>query len=266
MHPHGNVDRTQLLLVADAAEHEELGGVEPTRREDDLAVCPEGLALAVPHAVHAHGMVPLQEDAVDLGVDQDRDVLPREDGVEEGARHAVATAFLDDLIHVGEAVAGDLTLAVQVIEHGQADLAETVEGSSRHGQGIGRRLDPDWTAGAAEGGIRGSLPVLDPLEELESVPVAPSMIATLGCPVVEVSLERPGPDGGVDARSTAWVTRIGWMGAGIARWWRAGVRSEAATTLRGHRVRPRAESPGRCEPPELDCDLRVRPWCGRSMQ
>jgi hypothetical protein len=68
------------------------------------------------------------------------------------------------------------------------------------------------------------------------------------------------------ARSTAWATRIGWMGAGIARWWRAGVRSEAATTLRGHRVRPRADSPGRCEPPGLDCDLRVRPWCGRSMQ
>jgi len=59
---------------------------------------------------------------------------------------------------------------------------------------------------------------------------------------------------------------FGWMCGGIARWWRAGVRSEAATTLRGHRVRPRAESPGRCEPPGLDCDLRVRPWCGRSMQ
>ena len=42
------------------------------------------------------------------------------------------------------------------------------------------------------------------------------------------------------AGSTAWATRIGWMGAGIARWWRAGVRSEVATTLRGHRVRPRA--------------------------
>jgi hypothetical protein len=68
------------------------------------------------------------------------------------------------------------------------------------------------------------------------------------------------------ARSTAWATRIGWMGAGIARWWRAGVRSEVATTLRGHRVRPRAESPGRCEPPGLDCDSCVRPWCGRSVQ
>ena len=32
---------------------------------------------------------------------------------------------------------------------------------------------------------------------------------------------------------------LGWIGAGIARWWRAGVRSEVATTLRGHRVRPR---------------------------
>jgi hypothetical protein len=68
------------------------------------------------------------------------------------------------------------------------------------------------------------------------------------------------------AGSTAWATGMGWMGAGIARWWRAGVRSEAATTLRGHRVRPRAESSGRCEPPGLDCDLRVRPWCGRSLQ
>jgi hypothetical protein len=72
--------------------------------------------------------------------------------------------------------------------------------------------------------------------------------------------------GWVVARSSAWATRIGWMCGGIARWWRAGVRSEAATTLRGHRVRPRAESPGRCEPPGLDCDLRVRPWCGRSLQ
>jgi hypothetical protein len=58
----------------------------------------------------------------------------------------------------------------------------------------------------------------------------------------------------------------GWMGAGIARWWRAGVRCEAATTLRGRRVGPGAGSPGRCEPPGLDCDLRVRPWCGRSRQ
>jgi hypothetical protein len=54
--------------------------------------------------------------------------------------------------------------------------------------------------------------------------------------------------------------------AGIARWWRAGVCSEAATTLRGHHLRPRAESPGRCESPGLGWDLRVRPWCGRSMQ
>ena len=35
------------------------------------------------------------------------------------------------------------------------------------------------------------------------------------------------------------------MGAGIARWWRAGVRCEAATTLRGRRVGPGAGSPGR---------------------
>jgi hypothetical protein len=46
---------------------------------------------------------------------------------------------------------------------------------------------------------------------------------------------------------------------------RAGVRSEAATTLGGRRG-AQAESPGRCEPPGLDCDLRVRPWCGRSMR
>jgi hypothetical protein len=71
---------------------------------------------------------------------------------------------------------------------------------------------------------------------------------------------------GVVAGSTAWATGMGWMGAGIARWWRAGVRSEVATTLRGHRARPRAGSPGRCKPPGLDCDLRARPWCGRSMR
>jgi hypothetical protein len=69
---------------------------------------------------------------------------------------------------------------------------------------------------------------------------------------------------------SGWVDRVGDRdgldGRGIARWWRAGVRSEAATTLGGHRVRPRAESSGRCEPPGLDCDLRVRPWCGRSLQ
>ena len=44
---------------------------------------------------------------------------------------------------------------------------------------------------------------------------------------------------------SGWVDRVGdqdWLGGrgGIARWWRAGVRSEAATTLCGHRVRPRS--------------------------
>jgi hypothetical protein len=43
--------------------------------------------------------------------------------------------------------------------------------------------------------------------------------------------------GGVVARSTAWPTRIGRMRARIASWWRAGVRSEVTTTLRGHHVR-----------------------------
>jgi hypothetical protein len=68
------------------------------------------------------------------------------------------------------------------------------------------------------------------------------------------------------ASSTAWLTRVGRMRARIARWWRAGVRSEVATTLRGHRGRPRAESPGRCEPSWLDCDLRLRACCGRIMR
>ena len=54
---------------------------------------PEGPALAVLRALHAHGTVPLQDDAVDLGVDQDRDVVLGEDGVEEGARHAVPAAI-----------------------------------------------------------------------------------------------------------------------------------------------------------------------------
>jgi hypothetical protein len=45
-----------------------------------------------------------------------------------------------------------------------------------------------------------------------------------------------------------------------------GVRSEVATTLRGHRGRLRAGSPGRREPPGLECDLGLRPCCGRSMQ
>jgi hypothetical protein len=47
-------------------------------------------------------------------------------------------------------------------------------------------------------------------------------------------------DGWAVARSTAWATRIGWIDVGIARWWRAGVRREVATTLGGHRVRPRS--------------------------
>ena len=105
----------------------------------------------------------------------------------------------------------------------------------------------------------------------------------VGCPgrnlAVEAGVGRAGPAEastwtspsswelvGVVAGSTVWATGMGWMGAGIARWWRAGVRSEAATTLRGHRVRLRAGSPGRCEAPGLGCDLRVRPWCGRRMR
>ena len=49
-------------------------------------------------------------------------------------------------------------------------------------------------------------------------------------------------------------------------WRRSGcvLRLEAATTLRGHRGRSRAESPGCCVPSCLDCDLRSRPRRGRS--
>jgi hypothetical protein len=81
----------------------------------------------------------------------------------------------------------------------------------------------------------------------------------------------------VPARLGLGRRRRRWMGSGEVDHQRldaredrplvgTGLRSEAATTLGGHRVRPRAESPGRCEPPGLDCDLRVRPWCGRSMR
>jgi hypothetical protein len=77
---------------------------------------------------------------------------------------------------------------------------------------------------------------------------------------------------------SSWAVVGSWLGrargrpglagcaGGSSVGWRAGVPSEAATTLRGHRVRTRAEPPGRGEPSGLDCDLRVRPWCGRSLQ
>ena len=41
---------------------------------------------------------------------------------------------------------------------------------------------------------------------------------------------------------------------------------KAATTLRGHRVRPTAESPGLGEPSRLHCDVSLRPQRGRSMR
>ena len=100
------------------------------------------------------------------------------------------------------------------------------------------------------------------------------------CPSRSLAIEAaPGRAGPAEGSAWAWPSWevVGqWPGrprgrpgqgricAGIARWWRAGVRSEVATTLRGHRVRPRVESPGRCEPSGLDCDLRVRPRCGRA--
>ncbi len=159
--------------------------------------------LAVPHALDAHGPVLFQDDTVDLGVDQDRDVVPGQDRIEEGARHAVPAAVLDDLVHVGEAVAGDLAFAVQVVQHGQAELAEAVEAGGRHGQRVGCGLDPHRAALAAEGRIGVALPVLDALEQLEPVLVAPPGVAGLRGPVVQVGLEGAGPDGGVDAAAAA---------------------------------------------------------------
>jgi hypothetical protein len=67
-------------------------------------------------------------------------------------------------------------------------------------------------------------------------------------------------------RGSGWVDRVGDRdgldGRGDRPLVASGMRSEAATTLRGHGVRLRAGPPGRCEPPGLGCDLRVRPWCG----
>jgi hypothetical protein len=68
------------------------------------------------------------------------------------------------------------------------------------------------------------------------------------------------------ARSAAWPTRMGRMRVRIACWWTSRGPQRGTTTLRGHRVRPRVESPGRCEPPWLDCDVRLRPQRGRNLQ
>jgi hypothetical protein len=166
-------------------------------------VRPEGLAVAVPHALHTHGPVPFQEDAVDLGVDQHRDVVLGKDGVEGGARHAVPATVLDDLVHVSEAVAGELALAVQVVQHGQAELAESPEAGGRHGQRIGCGLDPDGATFTAEGRVRGAAPVLNALENLEPVLVAPPVVAGPRGPMVEVGLEGTCPDRRVDAAAAA---------------------------------------------------------------
>jgi hypothetical protein len=96
---------------------------------------------------------------------------------------------------------------------------------------------------------------------------------------VEPGAGRAGPaEGSAWTWPSSWAVVGSWLGrargrpglagcaGGSSVGWRAGVPSEAATTLRGHRVRTRAEPPGRGEPSGLDCDLRVRPWCGRSLQ
>ena len=105
----------------------------------------------------------------------------------------------------------------------------------------------------------------------------------VGCPgrnlAVEAGVGRAGPAeaSALDfavvvgvGRGSGWVDRVGDRdgldGRGDRPLVASGVRSEAATTLRGHGVRLRAGPPGRCEPPGLGCDLRVRPWCGRGMQ
>jgi hypothetical protein len=77
--------------------------------------------------------------------------------------------------------------------------------------------------------------------------------------------------GSASTWSSSWVVvgsgpfdrvadRRGWMqGSPVGR-------QLAVTTLRGHCVRPRAESPRLSEPSRLDCDLRLRPRRGRNMQ
>ena len=91
---------------------------------------PGSSSPAVPDALYADGTVLLQDNAVHLGADQDGDVPLREDGIEEGSRHAVAPAVLDDLIHVGEAAAGDLALAVQV-DGTEGDRRVSLQGRTR---------------------------------------------------------------------------------------------------------------------------------------
>ena len=184
MHLYGDAEVAQLRLVADAAEHKQLGRVEAARGQDDLSVRPDGLGLPAALVFHAHRAALVEDNAVDLGVDQDRDVLPCEDGVQESARHAVTAAVLDDLVLVGETLAGDLAFAVEVIEHGQPELAETFQARGRHGQRVGRGLNPDRASRAAEGRVGLAAPVLDALEEPQPVLVAPPGVAGFRGPVI----------------------------------------------------------------------------------
>jgi hypothetical protein len=72
--------------------------------------------------------------------------------------------------------------------------------------------------------------------------------------------------GGAVARSIVWATRIARMRARIAPLVGEPGAPRGGDYAPWSSCAAKAESPGRCELPGLDCDLSLRPCCGRNMQ
>ena len=195
-----DAERAEVIGRADARQHQQLRRVHRAAAQDDLALGARDLVPAVDEVAHAHGVVLVEDDALDQRVGDDVDVVlvALDRGPQVGAGGAPALlVLLRDLV-VADALLGG---AVEVRDPLVAGLLGGLhEGFADLGR-IGLVGDVQRAAGAVEV-VAAALVVLGLLEVRQHVVVAPALVAELA-PVVVVPGVAAHIEHGVDRRRAA---------------------------------------------------------------
>ena len=197
-----DVQRPQQPGRTDAGELQQLGRTERPAAQDH-APASHGARAAAPGALHPHGAVALEDDAVDVGAAFDGQVRPAEHGVQVCPRRRQPPPPVDVPVEGGEAL---LAEAVEVGGQFVAGLLHRRE-EGREERARGRAPLQHQRAVAAPVLIGARQARLHALEVRQAVAVAPGLHALAGGPAVVVgrvaALEDHAVDGARPAQNLA---------------------------------------------------------------
>ncbi len=184
----GNTDTFQLGLVADTGLHEQLGRMDRTQRQHDLAGGPDAMELAIAQEFHASYFLFLKRQARDQCPRQNSQVGTVHVGIDISPEDGLTLAVPDTYIADGTSTVAFHHDAVLIVEGRNAGSRKCIEHRCGERMGIGGRLHEEQAAFATTSGIGRSMPILDTPIDLQHRLIVPAVIAGLGGEMIPVVL------------------------------------------------------------------------------